>query len=201
MLSLTFLEDSAEIYGDDVMKPVCPSVTRWTAHERACLAFFKSFSHILNTLIVSYREREESEALGLIIHASSSQMIATILMLLEIFQCIRPLILSLQKSLESLCISEVKTYVENLETKSIFREYFTEEVFNNFKSIWEEQISALPSSTRLRKETFDFKKFDSEVYIWEEIKDAFSGIDFWTCFPIFDPESYQRKVCRYYHME
>ena len=108
-LSLTFVEDSAEMYGDDVMKPVCTSGTRWTAHEHACLAFFKSFSHILNALIVSCRERNESEALGLIIHASSSQMIAMILMLLEIFQCIHPLILSLQKSLESLCISEVKT--------------------------------------------------------------------------------------------
>ena len=68
-----------------------------------------------------------------------------------------------------------------------------EEVFNNFKSICEAQISALPSSARLRKETFDFKKFDSEVYIpfvaafKGEIKDAFSGIDFWTCFTIFDP--------------
>ena len=127
-LSLTFLEDSAEIYGDDVMKLVCPSVTRWTAHERTCLTFFKSFSYILNALIVSYRERKESEALGLIIH-TSSQMIATILMLLEIFQCICPLIVSLQKSLESLCISEVKTCGN----------YLHREVFNNFKSICEER--------------------------------------------------------------
>ena len=57
------------------------------------------------------------------------------------------------------------------------------------------------------KETFDFKKFDSEVYIpfvaafKGEIKDAFSGIDFWTVSQYFIPESYQRKVRRYYHME
>ena len=39
-------------YGNDIMKPVCPSVTLWTAHKHACLVFFESFPHILNALIV-----------------------------------------------------------------------------------------------------------------------------------------------------
>ena len=121
MPSLSFLEVSAEIYGDDIMKPVCPSVICWTAHEHACLAFFKCFPHILNALI----ETKVSGALGLIIHASS-QIIATILM----FRYICPLILSLI----SLCISEVNTcgnYFTKFRKNSIESEYFTEEVVNN----------------------------------------------------------------------
>ena len=69
--------------------------------------FFLKF----NFFIFSQRDRKESQALDLVLHASSSQMIATI-MLLEMFPCTCSLILSLQKSLESLCMSEVNTHVE-----------------------------------------------------------------------------------------
>ena len=64
---MSFLESSADIYGDDGIIPVCLSVTRWTAHER-----------------------KEPESLGLFIPATSLLNVATILMLLEVFKNIRP---------------------------------------------------------------------------------------------------------------
>ena len=47
-----FLENSADIYGDDPVVPVCPSVTHRTAHERARLSFFKGFRTFLHALAV-----------------------------------------------------------------------------------------------------------------------------------------------------
>ena len=64
---MNFLDSSAKCYGDDHVVPVCPSVTRWTAHERACHTFHTNYRHFLKANI------------------------ATILMLLEVFHCIKPL--------------------------------------------------------------------------------------------------------------
>lgn len=108
---MNFLENSADIYGDDVT-PVCPSVTRWTAHERACQTFFKGYRHFLNALTSCYNERKEPEALGLFIQATSMENVATILMLLEVFTNIKPLLLYFQKSQESICLSTAQTCVD-----------------------------------------------------------------------------------------
>ncbi len=40
-LAMSFLENSADIYGDDGVIPAYLSVTCWTACERACLTFLK----------------------------------------------------------------------------------------------------------------------------------------------------------------
>ena len=91
---MSFLEKSTDIYGDDPIVPVCPSVARWTAHERACQTFFKGYRHFLHALAVCYNERKEAEALGLFVQATSQETIATVLMLMEVFNCIRPLLLT-----------------------------------------------------------------------------------------------------------
>ena len=70
-LAMSFLGNSADIYGDDHVVPVCPSVTRWTAHERACRTFFKGYRHFLSALSVCCYERKEAEPLGLFIQATS----------------------------------------------------------------------------------------------------------------------------------
>ena len=79
---MSFLENSEDIYADDPVVPVCPSMTHWTAHERTCLTFFKGFRNFLHALTDCYYETREPEASGLLIQATSQQTIATILMLL-----------------------------------------------------------------------------------------------------------------------
>ena len=89
---MSFFENSAGIYGDDTVVPVCPSMIRWTAYKRACLTFFKGLRNFLHALSVSYNETREPEASGLFMQATSEQTIATILMLLEVFNCIKTML-------------------------------------------------------------------------------------------------------------
>ena len=97
-LAMSILENLADIYSDDTDVPVFPSVTCWTAHKRNCLRFFKGYRPFLHALTVCYNERREAEGLGLFIQATSQQTIATILMLLEVFNCIKALLLTCQRS-------------------------------------------------------------------------------------------------------
>ena len=34
-LAISFIENAAEVFQEDFVVPVCPSVTRWTAHDKA----------------------------------------------------------------------------------------------------------------------------------------------------------------------
>ena len=91
-LAKNFLEESVTMYGQDTITSVCPSETRWTSHDRACKAFYKGCKQFFDALAICYNKREECEALGLFILAA---IIATLLMLLNMFNSIRPLILDL----------------------------------------------------------------------------------------------------------
>ena len=80
--AMNLLQDCSKIYGNiSSVVPVCPSTTRWTAHDRACMVVFKNFQAILQTLSTCYNERKEAEALGLFIQAVSPCNTSTILML------------------------------------------------------------------------------------------------------------------------
>ena len=81
-------------------------------HERARKVFCKVYKQFLDALAVCYNELKESEALGLFILAVTPEIIATVLMLLEVFNCIHPLILFLQKGQDSLCLSQAQTVVD-----------------------------------------------------------------------------------------
>ena len=59
---------------------------------RACKAFYKGYKQFLDAFAVCYNKRKESEALGLFILAATPEIIATVLMLLEVFNCIHPLV-------------------------------------------------------------------------------------------------------------
>ena len=50
--------------------------------------------------------------LGLLIQATSQQTIAAMLMLLEVFNCIKAMLSTFQKSSDSICLSHVETYIE-----------------------------------------------------------------------------------------
>ena len=83
--------------GQDPIAAVCPSKTRRTTHDRACKAFCKGWKHFLDVLGICYNERKEYEASVLFILPITLEITATVLILLKMFNCIRPLILFLEK--------------------------------------------------------------------------------------------------------
>ena len=111
-LAMNILGNTSEMYGDSPTVPICPSVTRWQAHKRACETFHLHFENFLDALSTSYAKRKEAEALGLFIQGSSCQTIATNLMLLDVFKSIKPLILFFQTSKGVCSVSNANTYYE-----------------------------------------------------------------------------------------
>ena len=49
-LAMNILGNTSALYGDSPTIPICPSVTRWQAHERACQTFH------LNILSIMYSQ-------------------------------------------------------------------------------------------------------------------------------------------------
>ena len=145
-----------------VKTAMCSSEMRWASHERACKVFYKGYKQFLDALAVCYNERKESEALGLFILAVTPEIIATVLMLLEVFNCIRPLILFLQKGQDSLCLSQAQTVVDltvlNLKNAVHKKTYLKEEEFNQMYLQATEQVLLLPPLANLRQEPFGFTK-------------------------------------------
>ena len=70
-LAINILGNTSEMYGDSPTIPICPSLTRWQAHERACETFHLHFENFLDALSTSYATRKEAKALGLFIQGSS----------------------------------------------------------------------------------------------------------------------------------
>ena len=137
--------------------------------------------------------------MGLFIQATSSANIATILMLLEVFHCIKPLILSFQKSQGSICLTDAQSYMhismqnlELLKTEST-RNYFTSEKIKKLQTVAAEELLNMPSSSRLRGQSFSFEYYKDNIFsafieaCKEELRIAFSQMSFWTKFSIFDP--------------
>ena len=206
-LAKHLLQECAQIYGDlDTIVPVCPSTTRWTAHERACLAVYNSYQHFIQALATCYNERKEGEALGLFIQVTSSEIIATILMLLDVFSAISPLVLSLQSSQSSICLSDIPTYVEKTVTQldgilnDTNRKYFTPENFARLQAIAQEISLSLPATSRLRHKPFCFTSYNNKVYtkfvgdFKLELLEAFEQMTFWQCLSIFDPRNVPATV-------
>ena len=100
------------MYGEAAVVPVASSVTRWTAHERACKAVINGYRQFVSALATCYNERSEPEVLGLIMQICNPSIISTILMLMEVFQCTAPLNLVLQKGEGALCLSDLPTFLE-----------------------------------------------------------------------------------------
>ena len=90
---------------EDTVVLICPSVTRWTAHERCCKSIWKGYRQFFSSLVLLYTERREPEALGLLIQLSSPEILCTVLMLMEVFEHTGPLGLVLQKA--DLCLTDL----------------------------------------------------------------------------------------------
>ena len=114
---MNILGNATEMYGDSPTVPICPSVTQWQAHERACERFHLHFENFLDVLSTSYAKRKEAEALGLFIQGSSCQTIATNLMLLDVFKSIKLLILFFETSKGACSVSDANTYYGLLSSK------------------------------------------------------------------------------------
>ena len=189
---MNLLQECSKIYGNiSSVIPVCPSTTRWTAHDRACMVVFKNFQAILQALSTFYNERREAEVLGLFIQAVSPCNISTILMLLEAFSTITPLILCLQKSQDKICLADIPNHLEtsslklnDVRTMKETSKFLTEQNFRELVQIAEEQTSSLPTASCLRAEEFDFTEFLEELFpkfigdFQAELNEAFAQIQF-----------------------
>ena len=192
------------MYGQDPVTAMCPRETRWTSHERACKAIYKGYKQFLDALAVCYNERKESEVLGLFILAVTPEIIATVLMLLEVFNCIRPLIPFLQKGQDSLCLSQAQTVLDltvlNLKNAVHKKTYFKEEEFNQMYLQATEDVLSPPPSTNLRREPFDFASFQNNTYakfisaFEDELQKAFEQTHFWKCFSVFEPRGLPENI-------
>ena len=163
-LAMNLLDQSANIYGEKVVVPVCPSVTRWTAHERACLSVVRGYRQFVSSLVVCYNERREPEAPGLLMQLCKPDTVANILMLLEVFKSTGPLNLILQKGDGSLCLAEIPALLEisihQLSTSKDDRKWLKEDTFLEMKNVAEEEIVNLPVASRLRESVvFDWSTF------------------------------------------
>ena len=138
------------MYGQDPITAVCSSETHWTSHDRACKAFYKVYKQFLVALAICCNESKESEALSLSILTLTPKILATVLMLLQVFNCIRSLNFLLQKGQESLCINQAQAVVAQEEFDKIDSQAF-------------EQVLLLPSSTNLRCGPSQFSSFQSDT--------------------------------------
>ena len=77
-LEVNFLENASEICGEPSIVPVCPSVTRWTAHDRACKNLYNGYIQFLSALTVCLNETKEPESLGLFTEIKDEEFTATI---------------------------------------------------------------------------------------------------------------------------
>ena len=106
---MNILGNNSEMYGNSTTFPLCPSVTRWQCYSMTLQLHFENF---LDALSTSQAKQKEAEALGLFIQGPSCQIIATNLMLLDIFKSIKPLILFFQRSKGACSVSDANTYHE-----------------------------------------------------------------------------------------
>ena len=139
--------------------------------------------------------------MGLFILAVTLKIIATVIMLLEVFNCIQPLIVFLQMEQDSLCISHAQTVggdlTLNLKNALHKKMYFSQEEFDKINL----QVLLLYPSTNLRREPFKFSSFRSDTYakfkatFEEECNNkAFERMHFWKCFLAFDPQGLPENI-------
>ena len=94
------------------MTPVSPTVTIWTAHDRACKSLLDGYKQILSALSTGVNERKELDALGIFQEISSKMFLAIILLQRDVFAANQLLNLVLQKAGDSRCFADISVYHE-----------------------------------------------------------------------------------------
>ena len=159
-LAMNIVGNTSEMYGGSPTVQICPSVTRWQAHERACETFHLHFENFLDALSTSYAKQKEAEALGMFIQSSSCQIIATNLMLFDVCKSIKLLILFFQTSKGACSVSHGNTYYDLcLQRLSKLKEkpnYCNSENFNRLTQTADDKTLTMPPSAQARSLEFDF---------------------------------------------
>ena len=125
----------------------------------------------------------------------------------HLMPCILYINLVLQKGDGLLCLSDLPVYLnktllalEKLHDENK-RVWFNRKKFLEMQMTAEEEMLSLPPSANLRNSVkFSFEKFRSETYprfitrFIEEIKEAFTQLDFWLAFSVFDPRKFRQNL-------
>ena len=69
------------MFENKALKLVCPSSTRWLSHEKCFVRILEVYPATLMTLANLYEERDEPEALGILMQIVDPQFILTAMML------------------------------------------------------------------------------------------------------------------------
>ena len=186
-LAINFLKNAPDTYEKCHVIPASPSVTRWTAHDRACKSLCDGYKQILSALSTCVNERNEPDVLGIFREISFKRFLANILMLCDVFAAIQPLNQVLQKAGGSLCLAYIPVYLEKtinsldkLKTASQ-HSHFRKDKHNIFvKSAVTEILNFPPVAGTLSNLQFDLCEFEEKVFIpfldalIAEVKEAFS---------------------------
>ena len=75
------LENCQLVHKNKALKLVCPSSTRWLSHEKCFVRILEVYPATLMTLASLFHERDDSEALGILMQIADPQFILTAMML------------------------------------------------------------------------------------------------------------------------
>ena len=178
---------------------------RWTVHRIACKTVYDGYQQLLVALSVGLNERQELEVMDLFAALAEEELLASLLFLMDIFDAIVPLKLALEKIHESLCLSDVKTYIgktqDALKKLAIRGHWFDEEKIKSLKQIAADQTSSLPPSANLQKNVlFKWDEFKENVYLkfissfQSEIESAFNQLQFGLNFTVLDPRKFPETI-------
>ena len=179
-------EKSQLILEEKVLKLISPSATRWLSHEHCFSRIMEVFEATLITLGQLYEERDDVEALGLLIQLADPKFVLTSLMLVDMLRAIKPLTLWLQSSPALVDATQLPVIVARVVAKLKYisgavateRSNFTQgelnlqfnkDVFKNKCAMIKNAIESLPAASRLRnnvqEESLDeqFEEFKTSI--------------------------------------
>ena len=167
-VKLNIFERSQIVLEMKVLKIICPSSTRWLTHEHCFRRIIDVFEAVLVALIQLYQERDDVEALGIVMQLTDPKFVLAALMLTDMLRVISPLTLWLQTSPAKADITELPTAVnlvvdklkylvdEDPVKKSKFSETelknlkFNKETFAEKCIVINNIVESLPAASRLR---------------------------------------------------
>ena len=105
------LENASQVVNKRHKKLVCPSATRWLDHERAFSRVIESYEETIIALSTVWTERGDPEAFGILIQMTSHEFILSCLMIVDILNLLKPLVLWLQSSPGNINITDLSRVV------------------------------------------------------------------------------------------